>query len=420
MQDKNTPAGSEAFLARVFTDGKGTETALRLLVSYLQKLADQFLALEQWQNTPGAVERDMARAYRHKGLERHSRDALQLARQNLDRQPQRNGDYYARLGELLWEESRYQSVRNPEDEQQLVGLSDNADRLWLAQKLRYFCLHTAYRARFNTARHLGMRREVEQALQQPGLLELPAISTWYYCLKMLEEPDTAAFFHQFKTVFLRQGQVFSADEVRDLYLFAINYCIRRANEGNAGFFHDIMDFYKDGLQKEHLLENGVLSHFTYYNIVAAGLKTREYAWTEDFIQRYRNHLERHYRDSAYSFNRARLEFERKHYDAALVLLQHSNYHEPLLNMAAKTMALKIYYALDEYEVLHAHLEAFIKYIRRKPGLGYHRHHYLALARYTQKLIGLNRNDKAERRALRQKIEAEEGLTEREWLLEQLD
>jgi tetratricopeptide (TPR) repeat protein len=139
---------------------------------------------------------------------------------------------------------------------------------------------------------------------------------------------------------------------------------------------------------------------------------------EKFIPQYRTALERSYRDSAYSFNMARLKFARKAYDEALELLQHSNYHEPLLNMAAKTMSLKIYYALGEFDVLAAHLEAFIKYIRRKPGLGYHRNNYLLLAQLTQKLISLNRNDKAEVQALRQRIESEPVLTEREWLLEQ--
>ncbi len=408
----------EALYELIFPGAPFSPQQLRLLLSYLQKLVDQFLALEQWYNTPGAEESHLVQAYRQKGLDRHFNDAMHLAQQALERQPLRNSDYYSRLGALLWEEARHASVRHPEDEQHLVGLSDNADLIWLSQKLRYLCLHTAYRARYNTTRSLSLREEVETVLNRYPFLEIPAISTWYYCLKMLEAPETGQYFAQFKHLFLTQGRVFNPDEVRDLYLFAINYCIRRVNEGQTNFFHDILDFYKDGLLKGHLFDNGVLSHFTYHNIVAAGLQTREYEWVEDFIQRYRNTLERTHRDSAYSFNRARLEFARKHYDAALALLQHSNYHEPLLNMAAKTMAIKIYYALDEYEVLHAHLEAFINYIRRKPGLGYHRNNYLNLARYTQKLIGLNWNNKAEVQALRQKIESEAVLTERDWLVDQ--
>lgn len=400
---------------RLSPENPVSPTAMRLLMSDLQKLADQFLALEQWKSTPSAVENDLVRAYRQKGLDRHFQDALQWAKITLERQPLRNSDYYLRAGVLLWEEARY---RHPEEEQ-FLRLSDNADLIWLTQKLRYLCLHTAYRIRFKSENTLGLRRELESMLEEYNYLENIAVSTWYYCLKMLEAPDAGVYFNRLKQAVFQHGLSLDRDELHDLHLFALNYCIRQVNEGDTHFFHDIMDLYKDGLQKGHLLENGVLSHFTYHNIVAAGLQTRDYEWVEDFIPRYRNTLERTYRDSAFSFNMARLKFARKEYDAALQLLQHSNYHEPLLNMAAKTMAIKIYYALGEYDVLEAHLEAFIKYIRRKPGLGYHRDNYLQLARYTQKLMALNRADKGEIQALRQKIASEPVLTEREWLLEQL-
>jgi hypothetical protein len=418
LQESSDTDDKEMLYSRVFPEGNYSPTALRLLMSYLQKLVDQFLALEQWQNTPAAVESDLVQAYRQKGLDRHFQDSLQLAKVTLERQPLRNSEFYQRKNILLWEEARYNALRQPLGEGDLLALSDNADLIWLTQKLRYLCLHTAFRTRFNSNQSLSLRSEVEAILESHEFLENRTIATWYYCLKMLESPEAAEYFSHFKQGVLSHGHQFSQDELRDLHLFAINYCIRRINEGQSSFFHDVMDFYKDGLLKGHLLDNGVLPHFTYHNIVAAALKTSDYEWAEDFIPRYRNNLERSFRDSAYSFNLARLRFARKNYNDALELLQHSNYHEPLLNMAAKTIALKIYYALGEHEVLAAHLEAFIKYIRRKPGLGYHRNNYLNMARLTQKMIGLNWNDKAEVRALREKIALEPVLTEREWLLEQ--
>lgn len=419
LLEKNEPGDKNELNARLAPDRPLAPAALRLLMSDLQKLADQFLALEQWQNTPAAVENDLVRAYRQRGLDRHFQDAVQRAKIALESQPLRNSDYYLRTGVLLWEEARYHTLRHPEEAQFLVRLSEHADLVWLTQKLRYLCLFTAYQIRFKSDQTLSLRKEVEAILEHHHFLENIAVSTWYYCLKMLEAPDAGDYFSRLKQAVFQHGLSLDREELHDLHLFALNYCIRRVNEGQTTFFHDIMDLYKDGLQKGHLLDNGVLSHFTYYNIVAAGLQTRDYEWVENFIPKYRNVLERTYRDSAYSFNMARLKFARKDYDEALELLQHSNYHEPLLNMAAKTMAIKIYYALGEYDVLDAHLEAFIKYIRRKPGLGYHRDNYLQLARYTQKLVALNRNDKAEMQALRQKIASEPVLTEREWLLEQL-
>lgn len=417
LLDKNAPEDNESLFARVCPGKSWSPTAFRLLMSDLQKLLDQFLALEHWLDTPAAVETDMTQAYRQRGLERHFEDALNLAKTGLERNALRNSEYFIRSGQLLWEEARFQTQHHPEEDVYLLALSENADMTWLTQKLRYLCLHTAFQARFQSAQTLPFRAEAERMLERPEYFQHPAVSTWYYCLKMLESPESNQFFQLFKTEVFAHGLIFRAEEMRDLHLFAINYCIRQVNEGHVQFFHDIADFYKDGLSKGHLLDKGELSHFTYYNIVAAALQTRDYVWAENFIQDYRNLLERRYRDSAYSFNLARLKFARKAYPEALELLQHSNYHEPLLNMAAKTMAIKIYYELDEYEVLDAHLEAFIKYIRRKPGLGYHRQHYLQMARYTQKLIHLNWMNKAEVQALRERIAAETALAEKEWLME---
>ncbi|MBL7809161.1 MAG: hypothetical protein JNN28_15175 [Saprospiraceae bacterium] len=417
LLDKNAPEDKESLFARVCPGKSWSPTAFRLLMSDLQKLLDQFLALEHWLDTPAAVETNMTQAYRQRGLERHFEDALNLAKTGLERNALRNSDYFIRSGQLLWEEARFQTQHHLVEERYLLALSENADMTWLTQKLRYLCLHTAYRTRFKSAQELPFRAEVELMLELPEYFRHPAVSTWYYCLKMLESQESEPFFQLFKTEVFAHGLIFRAEEMRDLHLFAINYCIRQVNKGHVQFFHDIMDFYKDGLSKGHLLDKGELSHFTYYNIVAAALQTRDYAWAENFVQDYQNLLERRYRDSAYSFNLARLKFARKAYSEALELLQHSNYHEPLLNMAAKTMAIKIYYELDEYEVLDAHLEAFIKYIRRKPGLGYHRQHYLQMARYTQKLIHLNWMNKTEVQALRERIAAESALAEKEWLLE---
>lgn len=412
------PEDASSLPGRIFPETHFSSTAFRLLLSDLQKLADHFLALEHWTKTPAAVETNMAQAYRQRGLSRHFDDALKQAKLQLERQPLRNSDFYEKNGHLIWEESRFQTQSHPEEERYLIALSDNADLLWLTQKLRYLCLHTAYRTRFKASNRLGLSQELESILETHDFLQNPAISSWYYCLKMLESPHAPEYFNRFKVEVLTHGRIFQQEELRDLHLFAINYCIRRVNEGHPAFFHDILDFYKDGLSKGHSLENGVLSHFTYYNIVAAALQTHDYQWAGQFIYEYRNALERRYRDSAYSFNLARLRFAQKAYSEALELLQHSNYHEPLVNMAAKTMAIKIYYALDETEVLEAHLEAFIKYIRRKPGLGYHRNHYLQMARYTQKLIYLNPADKKELQALKEQIAADPALAEKEWLLEQ--
>lgn len=164
--------------------------------------------------------------------------------------------------------------------------------------------------------------------------------------------------------------------------------------------------------KGYLYEHGILSRFTYHNVVAAALHTGEHDWARGFIHSYKNHLEKRYRESAFSFNLARLEYAQANYGLVLELLQTANYRDPLLNLAAKTLLLKTYYDLREHDLLQSHLDAMRNYIHRKRVIGYHRSNYLNIVRYMEKLLKLLPGDKPAHRNLLAVIQAEERLSEK--------
>lgn len=88
-------------------------------------------------------------------------------------------------------------------------------------------------------------------------------------------------------------------------------------------------------------------------------------------------------------------------------------------MGARTLLLKIYYELSEFDLLQNHLDAFGSYLRRKNGLGYHRTNYRNLIKYTNRLLSLNTMDKSAINNFRDSVQAEEILTEKGWLLRQI-
>ena len=81
--------------------------------------------------------------------------------------------------------------------------------------------------------------------------------------------------------------------------------------------------------------------------------------------------------------------------------------------------LKIYFELNETDVLDSFINSFQRYLQRKKGLGYHRENYLNTLQFARRLISLNPFDKAEKTALKNEIELTAAVGEREWLLEQL-
>ena len=57
------------------------------------------------------------------------------------------------------------------------------------------------------------------------------------------------------------------------------------------------------------------------------------------------------------------------------------------------------------------------FIRRQVVIGYHKTNYKNIVRYARRLMQLNPNSRTARQTLRQQIETETVLTEKEWLLE---
>jgi hypothetical protein len=100
------------------------------------------------------------------------------------------------------------------------------------------------------------------------------------------------------------------------------------------------------------------------------------------------------------------------------LLQHANYRDILLNLSAKTLLIKTYYELDEFDALTSALDAMRNYIRRKRVIGYHRTNYLNFTRYMEKLVSLNLSDRTSVERFITALNAEAVLSEKAFFLSQ--
>lgn len=392
---------------------------LRLVMSYLFRLIEKYLAVEELLENEETQQLQLIRAYQKRSASKQITIAIKEGIQNLEKSRKRNGDWYYYIFQLQLEQFQLESQESPSGELNRQELSDTLDIAYLIAKLRQACLLIAHQGVYKSSFDIGLLDFIFPFLKEPHYLEIPAVAVYYHCYCMLANPEDEHHFKSFKKLLLSKGMLFSDWEIRDLYLQAINYCIKRINGGAENYFSEVMDFYKEGLNNDYLLEKKVLSRFTYHNIVAAAIMTQEFEWVDHFIYKYKKNLQRKYRESSFSFSLAKLEYHRKNYAAALELLQKSNYRDLLLNLGAKTVLIKIYYELEEIDLLEAHLEAMKNYIRRKRLIGYHQKNYQNIIQLTKKLLSINFYNKDEKRQLIQLIETADPLTEREWLMQQL-
>lgn len=393
---------------------------VRHTMSFLLKNIEQFMAHQVIFENGHFVQAKLAEAYRRRNLPDQFQRTLAALKKTHEGSPLRHADHYWAGYEIQLQDYLFTATTRRSTELNLQEIGDQLDLAFLALKLRQSCVALSHQAVFKTDYDFGLLKEVLDYIEKENLLELPAIGVYYHCYQALTKATETVHFQSFKKMLYLHDGAFPLAESRDLYLLAINFCIRRYNEGSAGFLAEEFELYKTALEKNILLVNGALSRFTYQNVVTLGLVLGEYDWVEDFLENYTQLLETRFRAANHSFNLARLEYFRRRFDKALDLLQRSDYEDLLLNLSAKTLLLKIYFETAEFNALDSLLDSMSNFVRRKKAIGYHRDNYLNLVRLMKKLLQTPIGDKAAREKLATEIAETKSVAEREWLLEKLE
>jgi len=319
---------------------------LRLRMTYLHRLLERYIAQKEMEADDTGLRLHLAAGYRRRGLAPQFERVRKGLEKSLEADRQHDARHHECRFRLYWEAHQLAHDRNPTDFAYLQTAASAADLAYLTLKLRLICLQAAHSALYAGGQAAPWETEVVAFAEKNFAQEHPAIETYLHCYRMMRHPEEEIHFQAFKNRLLAGGNTFAFEEMHGLFIWAINYCVRRLNAGEKRYFQEVMDLYKPGLTSEYLLENGILPRFTYHNVVAAGLQTGDLNWVHEFIHQYKNSLEKPYRESAFHFNLARLEFARKNYGAVLDLLQKANYRDVLVNLATKTLLLKTYYELD--------------------------------------------------------------------------
>ncbi|MFN0036625.1 MAG: hypothetical protein ACKVUS_16285 [Saprospiraceae bacterium] len=416
LAGKPLPGKDQAF-RQIFDKEKFDDHRVRMAMTALLQTTEKYLAVRDFLDDKAAYHLRLSKILKAKNLPAHANSAWHNGSAALERRDWRNAEYHYDF--YKFEEEKYRATLDTPQagEADLQALSDHLDAAALSRKLWQGCFLLAHQARYNAACDFGFLNQILPFAEKHR--HLPAVSIYHNCYLALTKPAESEHFQSFKKDLLRHDALFPPDELRDLYILAINFCTRRYNEGDHAFLRDQFDLYKIGFDKNYFLSEGLLSRFTYLNAATIGLVVREFEWVEELIKNHRKHLEPAHRDSLFSFNMARLEYQKRNFGAALQLLQRAEYKETMLALAAKTIQLKIYYETDEYDLLESHLQAIAAFIRRKKVMGYHRENYLSLVQFVRRLIEINPLEKKEKQAFREAVEQAKPLAEKEWLLAQV-
>ena len=394
------------------------EAQVNHLMSWLLAALRDYLSWREWQSDEPSVRLLCCRALRKLGLDSAFEKEWAAAQAALESQPYRDEHYHQLCHLLQRERYEYVSLLRRAADLPLIEMGAHAATAYRLNSLRFECS-------MQVAQSVARRSSTQTPKAPPALAApsphptLPSIRLYENLLRALQTPTDDLAFFEAKRLLELEWQLFRDTERRDLYLLALNFCIRKINGGQRQFMREAFDLYRSGLANKALFEHDLLSRFTYKNAVTAGLNLHEFDWVRTFIEDYRIHLHPRERYSAYCYNLAVWHFWRHDYDQAMTLLRETDFADPLTNLDARSILLKIYYTRNYHDALQSHLDSFLSYLRRQKDIGYQRDNYLNLIRFAKKLLRLDAKDKIGRAAIRQEVDQTTALAEREWLLEQL-
>lgn len=336
-------------------------------VSDCLQLVYDFLALEQYRAQPhrqlDLLQDHLLQKNLHQHHQRISRKWARIQAKSLRRDAQyfqiEQGRHH-QLDQLSLRQSKRQF------DPHLQEKSEHLDRYYCIRQLEYY---TEMLSRGNIVQGGYELHYLDEILARfdrndLGLQSIPTAQIFVEIIRMLQGDQPELRFRTLNTLFQEHHDCFAPTDLRAIYNYLLNYCVKQINTGRTEYYRQIFQLYQLLLNQQLLISSGTLSQWTYTNIITTGIRLGEWEWTEQFLREYEAYLPPRQRHNAYQYNLAAFRFEKGTYDEALSQLHQVEFTDAFYHMAAKLVQLKIYYLLEEEEAFFPLVEATRQFINR--------------------------------------------------------
>ncbi|MGB1204800.1 MAG: hypothetical protein ACPG5B_04080 [Chitinophagales bacterium] len=420
-QYKNKKLDRHFILANLFNNKKYNEKDIGYWTSDLVQIVNDFLTFESLKKEDIMFDNLLLTQYNLLHLDSSFQTNLKKTKKHFKQKKLRNAQYYYDSFLINRQENaffdRQKKHRHNESLQKTV---DDLDLFYFIEKLKYSCELINRQQIVATSYEVHFIQEIMHYLEKTKYKNEPAIAIYITILKCLLEAEEEIHFANLKLLLANNYHLFEKTEARDMYMYGINYCVKKINMGAAHYFKELFVIYKTSLEKALLYDGSYLSPWSFKNIVAVAIKNKEYTWLEQFIQSHKKRLAVSFRQNAYSYSMADLFFHQRKYKKAMQELLQVSFDDVFYSTESKVLLMCIYYELDEIEALLALADSFKIYLRRSKLLS--DNHIIVYMNFIKLLARLAKAEKYESKKIKRILERLNSLPKvanKTWLYEKI-
>lgn len=388
------------------------------VLSYAYKVLEEFIEHLEAVSLDINRQKNKIKAYSKRNSIINAKKVVQKSKQQLLKSKHRSSAFFLHAYELEVHQFELEGTNKRVQKNNLPDLLSNLSNFFVISTLRYAYIAASHSNVYKVNYEIPMLSAILEQAQQK--VEVPIIQLYYFAYMALTHLEEESYYFSLKECWEQYGTLLQKNERQEVLLIIINYAIKQAHSGNLSYIKEAFEWYQIGLSTTLLLNEGLLSQFAYKNIVALGLKLKAFDWIKSFIEQYTVSLPQEVQLTYKTYVSAKYFFEKSEYDTCLEYLTKVEYDDLFMNIDAKMMLLKIYYKNKSLDALEALIQSFKIFLHRKEVMGYHKHNYLNILSFVKKIISLPDFEKTAKEKLYHDIASTEPLTEKQWLLDQLN
>ncbi len=318
-------------------------------------------------------------------------------------------------------ERKQEADKSEAHREDLLKLDRVLDRAYLQEKLRIACAFEHYSFVYNFDENIHFEKEVLKMANKMDEGD-HGVKIYQKTLSAYRTTFTRDFINQLFLQLRDNARHFSLNDSKDIYINLLNLVILKVGRGHEEYERLLLQLFQFGLNNSLLLEQGKISPSIYRNIAFIAAKLKEYDWALAFVEKNKDALEDKYKETAYSFNRARILRQMGKYDLVIETLRNVEYEDITYNLNSKLILMISYFELEEYAVLDSFIKSFKVFLRRRRNIPKARKN--AFYSFTKVLHNImkaeERLDAKRLKAAAEDIAENTSIPNRDWLKEKIE
>ena len=406
----------------LFPGVKYQHQPLRYVMTDLTRLAENYLIQMALEKNEVLRARLLMGVYVDRQLDKYFSNTLDKALEKLEKKPLRDSSYLYQRFRLEEAGLNFdQQRRKRSGDKWIYPMLRDLEQFSLGTRLKYVCELVN---RHNVVAGDLSFKIVEGVLEEVGHTahaDIPAILIYHQILLSLLESDDETHYQALRNSLRRHKEEFALEELGQMYAFALNYCIKKLNSGQTAYLRELFTLYQELMEGKIIYEGGYLPPQHFKNIVTVGIRLEEFSWAESFIEQYCQDIPEIEKENARIYNQASLAYARRDYSRSLQLLQRVEFTDVYYQLDSKSILLKSYFELGDFEPLISLIDSFKLYLRRNKTISeYQRTVYLNLVKYVRKLVRIRLGSRSPVQEILHEMEATKEIADLRWLRQKVD